>query len=294
MTADMKLPGAEPGLPRWTRRRFLQAAGTMSGGLACTGLYSWRWEPHWVETVERALPIAGLPRDLQGARLVQLSDLHIGPRVDDDFLQATFAQVQALRPDLVVYTGDFISYEPGILAHAQEMFRHLPQGRRGTFAVLGNHDYGLRWAHPELAQGVAERAQAAGVRVLRNEVAEAGGLHLVGLEDLWSGRFNLAAGLQALPRGAAAVVLSHNPDTADLRGWDRYSGWILAGHTHGGQCRPPFLPPPLLPVRNRRYTCGEFDLAGGRRLYINRGLGHLIQVRFQVRPEVTVFTLARA
>ncbi|HEX2860069.1 MAG TPA: hypothetical protein VHN79_00430, partial [Lacunisphaera sp.] len=73
-----------------------------------------------------------------------------------------------------------------------------------------------------------------------------------------------------------------------------YQGWILAGHTHGGQCKPPFLPPPLLPVRNRRYTAGEFDLGDGRKLYINRGLGHLLRVRFNVRPEVTVFRLAPA
>jgi predicted MPP superfamily phosphohydrolase len=89
-------------------------------------------------------------------------------------------------------------------------------------------------------------------------------------------------------------VLSHNPDTVDEPGWGRYAGWILAGHTHGGQCKPPFLPPPLLPVRNRRYTAGEFTLSGGRRMYISRGIGHLQRVRFNVRPEVTVFHLDRA
>ena len=71
-------------------------------------------------------------------------------------------------------------------------------------------------------------------------------------------------------------------------------GWILSGHTHGGQCKPPFLPPPLLPVRNRRYTSGEIDATGGRRLYISRGVGHTMMVRFNARPEVTVFTLQRA
>ena len=90
------------------------------------------------------------------------------------------------------------------------------------------------------------------------------------------------------------LVLSHNPDTCDLPGWGGYQGWILAGHTHGGQCKPPFLPPPLLPVRNRRYTAGEFALTDGRKLYINRGVGHLLRVRFNVRPEVTVFTLTPA
>jgi len=69
---------------------------------------------------------------------------------------------------------------------------------------------------------------------------------------------------------------------------------VLSGHTHGGQCKPPFLPAPLLPVRNRRYTAGEFAVSGNRRLYISRGVGHLLKVRFNVRPEVTVFALARA
>ena len=101
-------------------------------------------------------------------------------------------------------------------------------------------------------------------------------------------------GLAELQRDMAAIVLSHNPDTADLPVWGDFSGWILAGHTHGGQCKAPFLPPPLLPVKNRRYTSGKFELAGGRGMYISRGLGHLLKVRFNVRPEVTVFRLETA
>ena len=76
--------------------------------------------------------------------------------------------------------------------------------------------------------------------------------------------------------------------------WQGYRGWVLAGHTHGGQCRPPFLPAPIVPVRNRRYTRGEIDLSDGRRLYISRGLGYTWRVRFNVRPEVTLFTLQSA
>ena len=90
-------------------------------------------------------------------------------------------------------------------------------------------------------------------------------------------------------------MLCHNPDVLD----EPISGVICEGgcspgHTHGGQCKPPFLPPPLLPVRNRRYTAGTFAVGAGRTLYINRGLGHLIQVRFNARPELTLFTLERA
>jgi predicted MPP superfamily phosphohydrolase len=90
------------------------------------------------------------------------------------------------------------------------------------------------------------------------------------------------------------IVLAHNPDAQDLPIWDGIQGWVLAGPTHGGQVKPPFLPPPVLPVRNKRYTAGEFEVGAGRRLYINRGLGHMLPVRFNVRPEITLFTLEAA
>jgi predicted MPP superfamily phosphohydrolase len=107
-------------------------------------------------------------------------------------------------------------------------------------------------------------------------------------------RTDAAAALRRLASGQPTVVLSHNPDAQDLPIWEGVHGWVLAGHTHGGQVRAPFLPPPVLPVKNRRYTSGAFDVGPGRTLYINRGLGFLIQVRFAVRPELTLFTLERA
>jgi predicted MPP superfamily phosphohydrolase len=73
--------------------------------------------------------------------------------------------------------------------------------------------------------------------------------------------------------------------------WGGYRGWVLCGHTHGGQCSAPLFGPPLLPVANKRYTSGEFDLFDGRRLYINPGPGCLRRVRFNVPPEITLLTL---
>ena len=225
---------------------------------------------------------------------MQLSDLHIGPRVDDSYLIRTFQRVKSLSPEIVVYTGDFTSYEEGIFAHAKRVFAHLPLGQRATFGILGNHDYGPGWSDNKAAKRIAQLASTAGVTVLRNEIAEVDGLQIVGLDDLWARRFDPDRGLADLRSGKSAIVLSHNPDTVDLPGWSDYRGWILCGHTHGGQCKPPFLPPPLLPVRNRDYSSGEYLLAGGRKMYISRGVGHLLRVRFNVRPEVTVFRLARA
>jgi predicted MPP superfamily phosphohydrolase len=235
-----------------------------------------------------------LPHKLVGARLVQRSDLHIGPAVDDSYLLHAFRKVQEIEPEIVVYTGDFTSYAADVFAHSRRMFVRLPRGRLATLGILGNHDYGPNWEHPDVADGLSAMAASAGVQVLRNEVADVSGLQVVGLDDLWAERFDNARALARLERARASLVLSHNPDTADLAGWGNWSGWILAGHTHGGQCKPPFLDPPLIPVQNRRYTAGEFDLPGGRRMYINRGLGHLLQVRFNVRPEVTLFRLCRA
>jgi predicted MPP superfamily phosphohydrolase len=145
-----------------------------------------------------------------------------------------------------------------------------------------------------MADRIVAIMRGLGVRILRNEVADVAGLQIIGMDDLWGGRFQLVQALAAVDPRRAALALTHHPDTVDEPGWDRFQGWILAGHTHGGQVKPPFLPPPLLPVRNRRYTAGEFALTNGRRLYINRGIGHLTKVRFNVRPEVTVFELQSA
>jgi predicted MPP superfamily phosphohydrolase len=275
-----------------TRRRFLSAiGGTAAAGI---GFYAWRIEPHWVEIVRRPLAIRGLPAALAGKTLAQVSDIHVGPRVADDYVLDAFARLRALEPDIIALTGDFVSHHAEMFAQMDRVYRHFPHGRIATVGVLGNHDYGAGWAHPEVADRVADVAERNGIRVLRNEIADIAGLQVVGLDDLWADRFDPGVAFSRFDASRPAIALSHNPDTVDRPGWDGYSGWILSGHTHGGQCKPPFLPPPLLPVRNRRYTCGEFDLSGGRRLYISRGIGHLIRVRINVRPEITLFQLAPA
>jgi predicted MPP superfamily phosphohydrolase len=275
-----------------SRRAFLT---TVVAAPVLAGLYTWRVEPEWLEFIHRELPIAHLPPALAGKTLVQLSDIHIGPQVDDDYIRRTFDAVTALAPDFVVHTGDLITYAgPQVLEQAKALLASFPRGRLGTVAVLGNHDYGLRWADQKVARRVAALLTNAGCRVLRNETVTLGGLQIAGCDDLWTHHFAPAVALRGLQPGAPALVLCHNPDACDVNVWGAYDGWILSGHTHGGQCKPPFLPPPLLPVRNRRYTAGEFALGGNRKLYINRGVGHLLRVRFNVRPEITVFTLRPA
>jgi len=275
-----------------SRRSFLRAAATASVG--ATGFYTWRIEPHRLEIVRRQLAVRSLPSSLTGRSLLQISDLHVGPRVNDDYVLEVFRRVAALEPDIVVFTGDFISYHQQIFSQMVPVYQRFPRGRMATFGILGNHDYGPNWAHPDIAARVVEIVEPFGIRVLRNEICDVEGLQVVGLDDLWAGQFHPGRAFAQLDATRPSIVLSHNPDTVDLPDWEHYRGWILSGHTHGGQCKPPFLPPPLLPVRNRRYTAGEFALSGDRRLYISRGVGHLLKVRFNVRPEVTLFELRLA
>ena len=133
-----------------------------------------------------------------------------------------------------------------------------------------------------------------GIKVLNNQIDLFSGLQIVGLDDFWGPNFDPSVVLPSLNPNAPRICLCHNPDALDHKGLSDYQGWVLAGHTHGGQCKPPFLNPPILPVKNALYTAGEIEISRGRKLYINRGLGHLLKVRFNVRPEVTVFTLKSA
>jgi predicted MPP superfamily phosphohydrolase len=157
--------------------------------------------------------------------------------------------------------------------------------------VLGNHDYSGNWGDNAAADALSKRLEGAGVTVLRNQRRVVAGLQILGVDDIWSSEFDLESTLKDYDAAEPSLMLLHNPDGCDREGWGDYRGWILSGHTHGGQCRLPFARPPIVPVGNKRYVAGEYALSDGRMLYINRGLGHHLRVRFLVRPEITVFTL---
>ena len=277
-----------------SRRRFLITSAGLVTGAAGVGVYTRYVEPQWLEITHHAMRIRDLPGALVGKTLIQLSDIHVGPNVPDDYVLETFNRVRAFEPDIVVYTGDFTSRHEGLYGHAERIYSHMALGALGTFASLGNHDYGVDWSHPEDAARIAGILRNLGVTVLVNQMAHVAGLQIVGLGDLWSRQFAPRQAFADVAPNAPAIALSHNPDTADLTGWLPFSGWILAGHTHGGQCKSPFLPPPVLPVKNKRYTSGAFVLTHDRQMYISRGVGTVLPVRFAVRPEVTVFTLDAA
>lgn len=274
------------------RRNFIKNTFAYGAMGMMGGLYTWQVEPFWLEFVHRKMNVPNLPESLVGKTLMQISDIHVGHRFDYKYIIDSFLKAKKIEPDFVAYTGDFVSYENDEQkSQLQKVLKHAPQGRIGTFGILGNHDYGHRWAQNDVADDISQILSDAGLLVLRNAQVEIDGLNFIGLDDYWGTNFNPDLIMNQHSKEVANVVLCHNPDVCDLDVWNDYQGWILSGHTHGGQCKPPFLPPPILPVENKEYTSGAFDLGDGRSLYINRALGHLHQVRFNVRPEITVFHL---
>jgi predicted MPP superfamily phosphohydrolase len=278
------------------RRKFIKRTfwGTVGVGFL-TGLYSWQIEPFWLEFVKRKMPIANLPHNLIGKRLMQISDIHIGNRFDYNYIIDSFKKAQKFNPDFVVYTGDYVSYENEMqFEQLDEVLKYAVKGKTGTVGILGNHDYGKNWAEQAVADKISEQLTSAGIEVLKNQQVDISGLNIIGFDDYWALNFVPEKVMNNYDQNKANLLLCHNPDVCDLDVWNGYKGWILSGHTHGGQCKPPFLNAPMLPVKNKRYSQGEIDLNDGRTLYVNRAVGHLWQVRFNVRPEITIFELEKA
>jgi predicted MPP superfamily phosphohydrolase len=276
------------------RRGFIKKTILSTFGFGLLGgVYSWQIEPFWLEFVKKNMAIENLQKNLVGKTVMQISDVHIGNRFDYQYIIKSFKKAQKLAPDFVLYTGDFVTYDsPEQLRQLKDVFKFAVKGKLGTAGVLGNHDYGKNWSQQEVADSITSILKNSGITILSNQEVTINGLNIIGLDDYWGLNFNPKKITNQLDENKANLILCHNPDVCDLPVWNNYKGWILSGHTHGGQIKPPFLKPPILPVKNSKYASGKIDLEDGRTLYINRALGHLWQVRFNVRPEITIFNLS--
>lgn len=240
------------------------------------------------ELTRRDVHIPGLPRGLEGATLAHLSDIHFGRWIRDASLSRVVEVVNRLSPDLVVLTGDYVGYSA---APAFACARVLGQIKAPILATLGNHDH---WAG---AQDVSRAFREAGIDVLRNEwrAAQIGGdsLYVVGLDDMHTQNHDPAQAFAGLPEGPT-LLLTHVPDGAELPEAKR-AHFALSGHTHGGQIHLPGVTPALLKRYRMRYVDGLYEIDGGPRLYVNRGLGStMMPLRLGARPEIGFFTLRRA
>ncbi len=224
---------------------------------------------------------------LDGLRIGQLSDIHVRTGVKPKRLEMAVEMLNALRPDLVVLTGDYVCMSPRPLPALTAALKAL---QVPAYATLGNHDH---WSG---ARRVRAALAAAGVDVLTNEhravTVRGGTVHLVGVDDSVTRHHDPEAAFADVPADATRVVLSHDPKSADfLHRWN--PALILSGHTHGGQVFFKRLTPYMASKVGLKYLSGFFEVNGAV-LYVNRGLGASLPLRFRSPVEVACLSLRSA
>lgn len=268
-----------------SRRNFLSrsiaglvavSGASLSGLALIAGL-----KPVDVQRVTVRLP--GLPEALRAFRIVQLTDIHVGPTIGREFIEQLVEKTNALEPDMVAITGDLVDGSVAELAAQVEPLREL-RARHGVFFVTGNHEY-YSGADPWIAH-----LETLGVRVLKNErvtLAHDGAeLDVVGVHDWTSDSFghgaDLEKALEGKPSHRKTVLLAHQPkqiDEAAERGIDLQ----ISGHTHGGQ----IFPFNYLVRLQQPYVAGLHDHRGSK-LYVSRGTGYWgPPMRLGVPAEIT-------
>jgi uncharacterized protein len=259
--------------------------------------YAVRVEPNMIEINEVHLPIRGLGKAFAGLRLAQLSDIHMGFWMNPERLDRVVRETLALKPDVVALTGDYMVGEGWSAKHAAQL-APLAQGLRPlaqaclTVSILGNHDH---WTNPKAVRAALRQA---GTVDLSNTVypLERGAerLYLAGVDDLNAGCADLKRVLKQLPQDGPALLLAHEPDFADRSAATGRFALQISGHTHGGQLVLPWIGPPKLPRNGRKYPLGLYRV-GEMYQYTNRGVGMGgIGIRFNCRPEITLFVLEQA
>lgn len=267
-----------------SRRMFIQGACGYVLGVMSVGGYSCLLEPRWIEIKNILINIHALPERFEGMTIAQLSDIHHCKYVSREFIKKCVRKVNALHPDIIALTGDFVYGSKEFMYSVAEELAEL-KAKEGIFAVLGNHDN---------KESTADTLSKKGIRLLINEYIplyrKNDYLFIAGVDDLWAGKLNLETTLKGTddkPR----ILLCHNPDAIEMI---KYTGvdFVMAGHTHGGQVSLPLYGPPIVYSKfGTRYAAGLFH-EEKTTMYVNKGIGiSSFPVRFFARPEITLFTL---
>ena len=270
------------------RRGFL-AVMTMTMGSAVIGISQAIRGP---KVYEVRVPIQELPQELEGFKIAQISDLHVGPTIGRKYTEEVVSIVNGLQPDLIAMTGDFVD---GSVAHLRSLLEPISsmKAKHGMFFVTGNHEY--YWGVREWLNVFREL----GARVLLNEhvvIQEKGrDMVIAGVTDLSAGGMipehesSPRKSIQGAPANGVKILLAHQPasykEAAD-------SGFHLqlSGHTHGGQ----FFPWSLVVKLAQRYYKG-LNKHENMWVYVNRGTGYWGPPhRFAVPSEISLLTLTRA
>jgi len=287
-----------------SRRNFLKVlivaglAGLDAMLVAQNGkIYAKKIEPSWLEVTQVRLKLPRLPKSFSGFRMVQISDMHLGGWMTVQRAANLLKVLMDLSPDAVAMTGDFVmAYGQGrnvsrkidkLVPVLEEMTRQVP-----VLGVLGNHD------HMYDSVAITNMLRQGGVVHLNNSVSviRRGNdlLNFAGVDDVMEGKVQLDELMEQLPPTGCSILLVHEPDFADYSSATGRFDLQISGHSHGGQVVLPFMGPPVLPDWAQRYPSGLYRV-GNMLQYTNRGVGMTQPyVRFNCRPEITVFKLESA
>jgi uncharacterized protein len=237
VAGSLSLVEVDPDRRRWLARALagtVGAAGLVVGGL---GIYS---ALRKLDIQRVRVRLRRLPASMSGFRVVQLSDLHVGPTIGRAWLEEVVRRVNELSPDVIAITGDLVDGGVDRLRHDVEPLKDLV-ARDGVFFVTGNHEY-----YSGVDAWLAELTRL-GVKVLRNErVAierDGEGFDLAGIDDWSAKRFghghgaDLAKALSGRDESRELILLAHQPKHAHEAA-EAKVGLQLSGHTHGGQIFP--------------------------------------------------------
>ncbi|WP_408952799.1 metallophosphoesterase [Lysobacter sp. Hz 25] len=279
----------------WPRQLWLQRlfVGVVLSGVGC---FAWGffWEPRQLVERDYEFRLPHWSRDCDGLRIDVVADLHTGsPHNGLDRLDHIVERLVASDAQAVLMAGDYVilSVLGGTYISAERMAPHLRPltGRKPVYAVLGNHDW---WK-----DGVQVRAalESAGVIVLEDQAQAvqlgACRVWMVGIGDKWEAAHDIDRAFAGVADDAPVLALTHNPDL--FPEVPPRASLTVAGHTHGGQVRLPWIGTPVLPA-DQRYA-GGYLIEDGKSLFVSTGIGtSILPVRFGVPPEISRLTLRAA
>ncbi len=256
----------------------------------CLFLYAHWIEPNWIEVNAIDVQLPHLAKEFNGYKIAQISDIHVDKQMSQQYLTRLFKLVNQQQPDLIALTGDYVTKgSEKFIPKLATLSQLKPKDK--TVAVLGNHDY-ASYTHNQATKDILQQTNILNLANTIYSLKRGNAmLHIAGVDDVWVRKDDLNAVLQQLPADGAAILLAHEPDFADISAATGRFDLQLSGHSHAGQIRFPFSKPIILPPLGRKYYSGLYVI-GDMIQYTNRGIGssHL-HLRFNSRPEITVFTL---
>ncbi|MEP7038689.1 MAG: metallophosphoesterase [Acidobacteriota bacterium] len=270
--------------------KFSSAVGSetplrdLAGNLSQTARYALN-EANTLEVEKIEIRLKRLPKNLEGFRILHLSDIHHSPFTSLEHITRAIEIGNSLQPDMCVLTGDYVSHESEYIEPVAEVMGRL-ESEFGTFACLGNHDH---WTDGEMMTNAMREAN---ITVLINEgfrfAAKNASFWLAGVDDYMVGKTDLRSALRGSFPDEMKLLLAHNPKILN-RAARADVDLIFSGHTHGGQIKIRDEEKRIL--RRRKLKNGLYRRKDTQ-IYITRGIGTVVlPVRYQCPPEISLIKL---